>query len=197
MLVNGHVFGHGAELALGEVVRRDGEDAVKAGASVFPRNDGGEFHEFRFGKVLAEGGVELIGNVSRGASKGNSQAEDGFFAGVEAHTGFELREVMELVFGDARVSAHGRMDVNSKRTTDHQGSFELRELFEAHGDEAGGSAVHIEAGGFAQVFGDEGADADAQRDATEAAFHEIEQHAREWAGLVVLNALRAEHGSPL
>lgn len=101
---------------------------------------------------------------------------------------------MQLVFGDAGFSAHGRMDIDSKRATDHQGSFELRQLFQVHGDKALGRAVDVQAGGFAQVFGDEGADAHADRDAAEAAFDEIKKQTCEWSDLVILNTLRAGHG---
>lgn len=44
----------GAELAVGEVVGGDGEDAVETGAGVFPSDDRGELDEFGLGKVLAE-----------------------------------------------------------------------------------------------------------------------------------------------
>src|SRR5215472_8335851 len=46
-------------------------------------------------------------------------------------TAFELRDVAQLLFGDLRFSADGRVDVNSKRTPDHQRDLELREFFQA------------------------------------------------------------------
>ena len=159
------IFREGTELALREVVGRDGEDSIETGASVFPGDDRGKFDEFGLGKMLAKRRVEFVRDVRWGASEGHSQVNDGFFAGVEVRAGIELREVVELVFGDTGFSAYGRMDINSKRTADHQGGFELGQFFKVHGDQALGGAVHIEAGRLSQVFGNEGADADAERDA--------------------------------
>jgi hypothetical protein len=178
-------FRHGAELALREIVGGDSEDAIETGAGVFPGDDRGQFDELGLGKVLAECRVEFVGDVGWGAGEGHSQVKDGFFAGIEVRAGFELREVLELVFGDAGCSAHGRMDINSKRTADHQGSLELGDFLQVQGDEALGGAVNVEARCFAQIFGDEGADTDAERDATETAFHEIEKQAGKGTGLVV------------
>jgi hypothetical protein len=36
-------------------------------------------------------------------------------------TGFERGQIAELVFPDAMFSADGRVNINSKGTTDHQG----------------------------------------------------------------------------
>jgi len=38
-------------------------DAVETGAGVFPGDYGGEFDELALGEVLAERGIEFVGNV--------------------------------------------------------------------------------------------------------------------------------------
>jgi hypothetical protein len=86
---------------------------------------------------------------------------------------------VELLFGYAGFSADGRVDVDSKRTADHQGDFELGEFLEFHRNGARCGTVHVEAGGMAEIFGIEGADAQAERNAMEAAFGEEEEQARD------------------
>jgi len=80
-----------------------------------------------------------------------------------------------LRFGYACFSANGRVDVDSKGAADHQGDFELREFLKARRHGAASGAVHVEAGGVAEIFGIEGADAHAKGDAVESAFGEKEE----------------------
>jgi hypothetical protein len=44
--------------------------------------------------------------------------------------GFKLRQITQLLFGDARFSANGRMDVNSKWTAHQHGHLDLRQLLQ-------------------------------------------------------------------
>jgi hypothetical protein len=116
---------HGAELALGEAFGGDGEGAVEAGAGIFPGDDGGEFDELGLGKMLAQGGVEFVGDGGWIAGHGDGKPKNSFFAVVKMGTGFKLRDVLQLLFGDAGSSAHGRMDINSKRAAHHEGGLQL------------------------------------------------------------------------
>ena len=86
--------------------------------------------------------------------------------------GFELRDVAQLLFGDLRFSADGRVDVNSKRTPDHQRDLELREFFQAHRNRAPGSGVEVYADGPPKVFRVESSNAHAAGNAAESAFRE-------------------------
>ena len=63
MLVGGGIFRHGAELALREIVSGDSEDAIEAGAGVFPGNYGGEFDELGLREELTEREIEFAGNI--------------------------------------------------------------------------------------------------------------------------------------
>jgi hypothetical protein len=68
------VLGEGAVGALGKTFGRDGVDAVETGAGVFPGDYGGEFDELAFGEVLAEGGVESVGDVGGGTGQVGGEA---------------------------------------------------------------------------------------------------------------------------
>lgn len=107
--------------------------------------------------------------------------------------GLELRNVVELFFGDSGFSADGRMDVDSKRAADHEGGFELRELFEVHGNDALSNGVPIHAGGVAEIFWIEGADARTAGNASQKASQQEKDEAGDGTSLIVLDALGAWH----
>lgn len=88
------VLRHRAELAFGEAFGLDGESAVEAGAGIFPRDNGGKFHELSLGEVLAQGAVELIRNIGGSMSHGHGEVESGFLTIVEMRAGFELRYLL-------------------------------------------------------------------------------------------------------
>ncbi len=50
---------------------------------------------------MAKGGIELVFHVGRSAGHGDGQAEYGFFLVIELRAGFKVREIVQLVFGDA------------------------------------------------------------------------------------------------
>jgi hypothetical protein len=165
MVLGQRVFGKRAEFAFGEAFRLDVVDAVETSARVFPGNDSGEFNKLAFREVGAQGGVEFVGDVGGRAGELCGEAKDDFFDVVEVGAGLESPEVLKLLLGDALFSAHGRVDVDSKRTTDHQGDFELGEFFEMKRDHAFACGVHVEPDGVAQVFAVEGANARSERNA--------------------------------
>jgi len=185
------MFGHGAELALEEAFGGDVEGAVEAGAGILPSDDGGEFNELALGELPSQGGVEFVGNVGGCAGERGGEAEGEFFLIIEVGAGFELRDLVELLFGDSGFSADGRMNVDSKRTAPHHRGFELRQFFQVHRDSALGGGIEIKAGGVAEVFGIEGADAHAERNAAECAFGEEEKNACGETG--VLSAFGTKH----
>ena len=187
------VFGHGAELAFGEAFGGDVESAVETRAGVFPGDDGGELDELPLGELLAQRGVEFVGDVRWRAGKRGGEVQDEFFLFVEVRAGLELRDVVKLLLSDSGFSADGRVDIDSKGTADHEGGFELRELLQGRGNDAFSGGVEIEAESAAHVFWVEGADASAKRDAAEKAFGQEEDEARGQSGLIVLDALGTWH----
>jgi hypothetical protein len=172
-------FGQGAEVALGEALGGDVVDAVKTSAGIFPSDYGSEFDELTFGEVLAERGVEFIGDVGGNASEIDGEAKDHFFHVVEIGAGFELTQIVKLLFGDAGFSAHGRVDIDSKRTANEHGHFELGEFFQVERNGAFGGGVHVKATSEAEIFGVEGANGHACGELAYGSFGEEEQDARE------------------
>lgn len=119
------MFRDGAELAFREAFGGDGESAVEASAMILPGDDGGELDKLTLGEVLAQGGVEFVGDSSGCARERGGETKDSLFALVKMRAGFKLRDVVQLLFGDVFFSANGRVDVNSKRAAHHQGDLEL------------------------------------------------------------------------
>jgi hypothetical protein len=112
-------LGKGAEFAFGEAFRLDVVDAVETGARIFPGDDGRQFDQLALGEMTTQGGVEFVGDVGGRAGELCGEAKDDFFDVVEVGAGLESRQVLKLLLGDALFSAHGRVNVDSKRTTDH------------------------------------------------------------------------------
>ena len=67
--------------------------------------------------------VKVIGNAGGRYGERGSEAKNGFFAFVKMGAPFEPGDVVQLLFGDLFFSADGRVEVNSKRTPDHQSDF--------------------------------------------------------------------------
>jgi hypothetical protein len=113
------VFGKRAELTLGEAFSRDIVDTIKTSTRIFPGDHRSEFNELAIGEVGAQGGVEFVGDVGGRAGQVCREAQGDFFEFVEIGAGLESRNVLKLLLGDAFFSAHGRVNVDSKGTTDH------------------------------------------------------------------------------
>src|SRR5690349_12770465 len=62
--------------------------------------------------------------------KAYGQTQHQLFFVAEMCTVFKSRQVTQLFFGDSDFSAHGRMNVDSKRTAYHRRDFELGQLFQ-------------------------------------------------------------------
>jgi hypothetical protein len=170
---------------LGEALGGDVVDAVETGAGIFPGDYRSEFDELALGEVLTERGVEFVGDVGGNASEIGGEAQDRFFDIVEIGAGFELTQIVELLFGDARFSAHGRVDIDSKGTANEHGHFELGEFFQVERNGALGSGIHVEASSETEVFGVKGANGHTCRKLAYGSFGEEEQDAREkgWIGI--------------
>ena len=113
------MLGKRAEFAFGEAFRLDIVNAVETGTRVFPSDDSGEFNKLAFREVGAQGGVEFVGDVRGSAGELGGEAKDDFFDLGEVGAGLESREVLKLLLSDAFLPAHGRVNVDSKGTTDH------------------------------------------------------------------------------
>jgi hypothetical protein len=78
--------------------------------------------------VIPQGGVEFVGDGGRRTSHVGGETKDELVALVKMRAGVELGKVVKLRFGDALFSADGRVDVDSKGTSNHHGNLELREF---------------------------------------------------------------------
>ena len=113
------VFRQRAELPLGETFGRDIVDTIETGTRIFPGDDGRKFDQLAVGELLAERRIEFIGDVGRNPGEHGGELQHSVFACVKMGTRFEPRQILKLLLGDAVFSAHGRVNVNSKRTPDH------------------------------------------------------------------------------
>jgi len=84
------VLWHGTELAFREAFSSNGEGAIEAGASVFPRDCGREFDELGFGEILAKRCVEVVGDVRRRNGHGYGKAQNRLFLIIEMRARCEL-----------------------------------------------------------------------------------------------------------
>ena len=108
--------------------------AIEACAEILQRDCLGQLNHLLIVELCADLGEHLVGNLSRrtGHSLGISQHR--FFPPIEARARFENSQRFELLVGNARVSAYGRVDVDSKGASDH--------LSRAHESERLEAAVH-------------------------------------------------------
>lgn len=118
-------LGQRAKLTLREPFGFNSKSPVESGPVVLPRDCGAQFNQFALGKTLAKQSKKTVGNICRRACEGDSEAQNQLFILTEMSAVLKSRKVEQLLLGNSRSSAHGRMEVNSKWTS-HQGShFEL------------------------------------------------------------------------
>jgi hypothetical protein len=76
----------------------------------------------------------------------------------------EVLQVPELFFSDTRFSADGRMNIDSKRTSNHDGDLDLREFLETSWDCQRCGCVDVHSASEFQQLGVSCTDADPGRD---------------------------------
>jgi hypothetical protein len=111
-------LGKGAKPAPGKPLRADIENAIEAGAAVFPSNHGSELDELAVREVKAELVEKLPGHVCGRLAHHLRQAQDQALALIKMRAGFKVVQLAQLIFGDPGFSAPGRMNVESKRAAD-------------------------------------------------------------------------------
>jgi hypothetical protein len=98
---------------------------------VFPSNGRSQFDELWFAKFAAQLREERIIDRSRRPRQRDSQPQHQTLGRAERGTLLKSRKVVQLRLGDAGFSAYGRMEIDSKRTTDQRGDLQLRQFFES------------------------------------------------------------------
>jgi hypothetical protein len=97
---------------------------VKTGAIVLPGNRRREFHELTIVEIVSNLREQFIGNLNRSPRHGHRILKGAFFEIAQMGTRFEVDQRLEFSIAQTRLSADGRTDVNSERTTNFHGHFE-------------------------------------------------------------------------
>ena len=126
--------GHRTKCAFGKALGLAAEGVIEARAVVLPGDCGGQFHQLAIFETRAQSCEQIRGHFHRRNGHGDSMAQHQLFDLGELRAGFKLREAHQLGFGDARLSADGRSDVDSKRAADQSGGLYARECFEHRRD---------------------------------------------------------------
>ena len=114
-----------------EAVALDLQRAIEASAEILERDCLRQFDHLLIVKLRADLGEHLIGNLRRRTGHSLGIAQERFFPPIEARTRFEISERFELLVGNARVSAHGRVNVDSERTSNYLSGAHESERLEA------------------------------------------------------------------
>jgi hypothetical protein len=104
-----------------------------------------------------------------------------------------MRQVAQLTLTNANFSAHGRMDINSKRTTYHHRHFDLRQLFQNGWHCASRSGMKIHAKRQFEQLGIVGTNSGCKMNSAPAPLCQPVNHAGAKSQLVIGNTGRATH----
>ena len=105
----------------------------------------------------------------------------------EMGTVLESREFAQLLLRDPGLSAHGRMNVNSKRAANYRRNFELDQFLKLCGNLSAGGHVFVHKLSQLEQFGIARADAGGKRDVAKPTFHAPEDQVCPKSCFVVLN----------
>ena len=125
-----HPNGHRADFSCAEGFSFDSEGVIEAGAVVLPSDGGRNFYQLGFVELIAQPRKQRIGdfNWSFGHSVRIFQDKTLDIRKIRVRT--IVRQTRNLLTCDSICSAHGRADVNSKRTSDQSCHTKLRQTFE-------------------------------------------------------------------
>ena len=103
------------------------KDAIPAGAVILESDLRRQFHKLFFGKLRAQSSVQIVRNVRRHAEhlvgKFNHQA-----LGIVEYGKIDSLHGGEFLVIEACISAHGRIDIDSKRAADARSGSHLGKL---------------------------------------------------------------------
>jgi len=105
---------------------------VESRAIIFPGNRRRQFHQLAFGEIRLQRRKQFIRNFRWRAGERGGKSHYILFCFREIRAGFELCYVDQLLFRESFFfSAHGRMNVNSKRTPHQHRCFQHRQALQA------------------------------------------------------------------
>ena len=105
----------------------------------------------------------------------------------------ELRQVAELLFSDTGLSADGRMNIDSKRTSNHDRDFDLREFFQIRWQRRRHCRVDVHSAGDFEQLGIARADADRGRNTPQSPLHKPIDKTRAQSSFAIGNADCTSH----
>ena len=104
---------------------------VESRAIIFPGHRRSQFHQLALGKFVPQRRKQFIGNFRWRSGERGGKSHYILFHFREIRAGFELRHAHQLLFRESLVfSAHGRMNVNSKRTSHQHRRFQHRKALQ-------------------------------------------------------------------
>jgi hypothetical protein len=184
-------FRQGTELSLGEPLGLDGKCTVESSPVIFPRDRRAQFDQFALRKTIAKHGEKIVGHIRGRSRESHSKTQNELFILIEIRAGPKLRQIPQLLLRDSGFSAHGRMDVDSKWTTNHCRNFKLDQFLELWRDDSGCGGVPAHLLGQAEQFGIPCTNACGKWYMTEPAFDPPEDQLCPESCTVILNAIRS------
>ena len=109
------------------MVAFDIEEPIPPGAIIFERDLRRQLHQLLLGKLLPQTRVQLIRNIRRRVGQRVSQFNDQSFRIVEGRQ-IVAGNGAQFLIAQACLSAHGRIDIYSERTTDTRSSANFSQL---------------------------------------------------------------------
>ena len=97
---------------------------------VLPRDGRCQFYQLRFTDFSTQAGKELVVHGRWGPGYCDGELQYQLFPRVERWALFKTREIVQLRFRDSGLSAHGRMDIDSKRAPNQRGHFQLHQFLQ-------------------------------------------------------------------
>jgi hypothetical protein len=110
-----------------KIIALDVKEPIPACAIILERNVTSQLHQLFFGKLVTQTRIQLVGNVRGRVRKGVSQFNDQSFSIIERRQVFP-ENCAQFLITQACFSAHGRINVYSKRTADARSGADSSQL---------------------------------------------------------------------
>jgi len=102
-----------------QVVTLDLEGAVETGSEILQGDRSRQFDNLGGGEESLQFFKHRVGNIRRRPAHAFSVTQHRLLAAIEMLAGLEYRNIFQLFVANPGLSAHGRVDIHSERTTDH------------------------------------------------------------------------------
>jgi hypothetical protein len=137
---------------IAESIGFDFQRAIEASTEVLQRDRLRQLDYLFIAEQRLNLGEDFISHVGGRARHSFCVTQHGLFAAVEIRTALEGGKIFQLVVGDSRVSANGRVDIHSERAPDHLCCAHERDGFEASIDNSARRNSLVEPAGGQHYF---------------------------------------------